>query len=152
MKKKRPPRLEQPVIFPQAVDDGLQILLYFSSEPLGTIFSSNHLSRAVELRGRRLAAVLRLLVKVKLLAARRRGYLLRRVPQSLTLFDAVNALMGGFTLRPCQKNARLCGRSHVCAFRSFWNEMRRDMERRMSGQNFGELARNGFWKGAPSFQ
>ncbi len=148
MKKNQKLPLEQPVIFPQIVNDGLQVILYFSSNTLGTVFTSKDLARGVELKGKRLGDVLRLLVKAKMLASRGGGYLLRRSPHSLTLFDAVNVLMGGFTLRPCQRNSRLCSRSHACAFRPFWNEMRREMERRMSGQNFGALARNGFWKGA----
>jgi len=104
--------------------------------PLIDISAEEHISRKY------LENIFKLLKKGNIVVGNRGpegGYILKRSPEKITVYDVVKALEGPIVPSKCISDPRQCGNTRECGTRDFWVEFQENIENYLRSKTLTQI-------------
>lgn len=71
---------------------------------------------------------------------RKKGYVLAKPVEEITIYDIYSAFQADMSLAPCQPDAKNCERSHYCSAVNFWSGLNEHIKSYFENTTLLELA------------
>jgi Rrf2 family protein len=124
-------------------DYAVRCVLFLSKEE-GRTVGAAEIAAAVLVPKTFLAKVLQRLAKkgiVESVKGAAGGFRLAKAPSQISLLDVIEAVQGASVLNACAVDKTACSLSVSCAVHPVWVGLRRDIEKRLAGEDFARLTR-----------
>ncbi len=131
------------MLMTKKADYAVRCVLFLSKEPDRTVGAAE-IADAVLAPGTFLAKILQALAKkgiVRSVKGAAGGFRLARPPAQINLLEVIEAIQGASALNLCAVDKAACSLSDSCAVHPVWVELRKDIEKRLAGEDFARLAR-----------
>ena len=131
------------MLMTKKADYAVRCVLFLSKEPDRTVGAAE-IADAVLAPGTFLAKILQALAKkgiVRSVKGAAGGFRLARPPAQINLLDVIGAVQGTSALNVCAVDRAACSRSDSCTVHPVWVDLRKDIEKRLAGEDFARLAR-----------
>ncbi len=123
-------------------DYAVRCVLFLAGKP-GRTVGASEVAAAVLAPKTFLAKVLQGLAKkgiVESVKGAAGGFRLARPASQISLLDVIEAVQGPSALNACAVDKTACSLSDGCAVHPVWVRLRRDIEKRLAGEDFARLA------------
>lgn len=126
----------------RAGEYAVRCVLYLASQGQGKLVSRRVVAAYFDIPDKFLAKIAQQLAGAEIIEIRqgaRGGYVLIRDPASLTMLEAVEAIIGRISLNDCVTDADSCPSSSNCAVNRVWTRARNQLRDTLSGVTFDGL-------------
>ena len=130
------------VIFSKKCELGLQAVLYLSTQPKDTLFSSQDISEELKIPKEFVSKVLQSLTKSGIVGSKKGnsgGFFLQKDPGSIRLIDIVIAIDGLGMFHNCVLGFRNCSVDNPCPVHHKWGKLRNETYSMLSNETLADL-------------
>ncbi|MCX6138285.1 MAG: Rrf2 family transcriptional regulator [Ignavibacteriales bacterium] len=120
----------------------LRAMLYLGSHPMGTIVPISEVSKNAIVPENFLRKIVGLLAKARVIRSVRGasgGVGLAKPPESLTMYDIIEAVEGKIYLNQCLMGSHICALSSTCAVHSIWCEAQEALKKVLTSRTLADL-------------
>ena len=125
-------------------DYAVRTVIELAKAPAGSLLHTGDIANRQNIPEKYLPSIVRTLARAGLLRTMRGsqgGISLAQRPEEITLLDVVEAIDGQMLLNRCLIRPGECARGgNLCKLHDFWKLMTAEIEERLAGVNFLELA------------
>jgi Rrf2 family protein len=126
----------------RAGEYAVRCVLYLSSQGCGVLVSRRVIAEYFAIPDKFLAKIAQQLGKAGIIEIRqgaRGGYLLTRDPDTLSMLEVVEAMIGRIALNDCIADANNCPNSSNCAVNRVWAKARNQLRETLAAVKFADL-------------
>ncbi len=126
----------------RAGEYAVRCVLYLASQGRGKLVSRRVVAAYFDIPDKFLAKIAQQLAGAEIIEIRqgaRGGYVLIREPASLTMLEAVEAIIGRISLNDCVDDADSCPSSSNCAVNRVWTKSSNQLRETLAGVTFDGL-------------
>ena len=126
----------------RAGEYAVRCVLYLASQGQGVLVSRRVVAGYFDIPEKFLAKIAQQLAKGKIIEIKqgaRGGYILSRTPDTLTMLEVLEAIIGEITLNECVANADICKSSSNCAVNRVWTRARSQLRETLAEVTFSDL-------------
>jgi len=126
-----------------------------AGQPVHTVIPRKDISRLMEIPDPFLGKIAQQLARaglMEILQGARGGLRLLRAPESISLLEVIEAVMGEIFLNDCIMSPRTCRRSPACAVHTVWEKARNDLRRTLGEADFQQLSSSAGEESSPACQ
>jgi len=130
----------------KAADYAVRCILYMSRQPLTTVIPKKEIARTMEIPDPFLGKIAQQLSRagvLEILQGARGGLRLLKAPESITLLDVIEAVMGEIFLNDCILAPNTCRRNTTCSVHVVWQKARSQLRQTLRETNFSMLSHSG---------
>ena len=126
----------------RAAEYAVRCVIFMAGQPVHSVIPRKDISRIMEIPGPFLGKIAQQLARaglMEILQGARGGLRLLRTPESISLLEVIEAVMGEIFLNDCIMSPRTCSRTPTCAVHTVWEKARNDLRRTLEAANFQQL-------------
>ena len=126
----------------RAGEYAVRCVLFLASQGQGVLVSRRGVAEFFDIPDKFLAKIAQQLVKAGIIEIKqgaRGGYLLKRSPDTLTMLEVVESIIGEIALNDCVTSAHTCKSSSNCAVNRVWTKARDQLRETLAGVTFADL-------------
>ena len=127
----------------RAAEYAVRCVLYMAKQPVQSVIPRRNISRLMLIPDQFLGKIAQQLARaglMEILQGARGGLRLLKAPESISLLEVVEAVMGEIFLNDCIMNSLSCERTSTCAVHTIWEKARNDLRRTLGEANFQQLS------------
>lgn len=127
----------------RAAEYAIRCVLFMARQPARSVIARKDISREMEIPDQFLGKIAQQLARagvMEILQGARGGFRLLRAPESISLLEVIEAVMGEIFLNDCIMNSLSCRRTATCAVHTVWEKARNDLRRTLGAANFQQLS------------
>lgn len=129
----------------RASEYAVRCVLFMAKQPAHTVIPRKDISRQMEIPDQFLGKIAQQLARaglIEILQGAHGGLRLLRAPESISLLEVIEAVLGEIFLNDCIMSPRSCRRSPTCTVHAVWEKARNDLRRTLGEANFQQLSRS----------
>ncbi|MBW1982914.1 MAG: Rrf2 family transcriptional regulator [Deltaproteobacteria bacterium] len=126
----------------RAGEYAVRCVLYLAEQPAGLVVSRREIARAMEIPPQFLGKIAQQLARANILEiiqGAKGGYRLIVPPDTLTLLDVVESVMGEIFLNDCVMRPSSCFRVQNCSVHKVWQKARSELRQTLARATFARL-------------
>lgn len=126
----------------RATEYAIRCVFYLSQEGMDTVVSRKKIARDMEIPEQFLGKIAQQLNRagiLEIIQGAKGGLRIIADPETLSLFDVIEAIMGDIYLNDCLMPSHTCFRSPACAIHELWGKAREQFKNTLESANFAGL-------------
>ncbi len=127
----------------RAAEYAVRCVLFMATQPAHTVISRKDIAREMEIPDQFLGKIAQQLARaglIEILQGARGGLRLLRAPETISLLEVIEAVLGEIFLNDCIMNPQSCRRSPTCSVHVVWEKARNDLRRTLGETDFRKLS------------
>lgn len=127
----------------RAAEYAVRCVLFMAGKPVQSVIPRKDISRQMEIPDQFLGKIAQQLARagvMEILQGARGGFRLLKTPESISLLEVIEAIMGEIFLNDCMMNSKSCRRTATCAVHNVWGKARNDLRRTLGTADFHQLS------------
>jgi len=127
----------------RAAEYAVRCVLYLATQPEQVVISKKEIAKNMDIPEQFLGKIAQQLSRagiMEILQGARGGLRLLRQPETISLLEVVEAVMGELFLNDCLMNPNACKRTPTCAVHDVWEKARLDLRNTLGEANFRQLS------------